>query len=80
MYASSSRAAARRRFWEHGADAFETVMLLTGQGEAFNVGRFILSISPYVWANIGIGSCIGLSVVGAASYAPLPRGHLPAQP
>lgn len=55
-------------------------MLLTGQGEAFNVGRFILSVSPYVWANIGIGSCIGLSVVGAASYAPPPHGHLSAQP
>jgi len=41
-------------------------MLLNGEGEAFNVGAFVESISPYAWASTGIGFCIGLSVVGAA--------------
>ncbi|CAI7592750.1 unnamed protein product [Penicillium glandicola] len=41
-------------------------MLFHGEGEAFNVGRFLEEVSPYAWANIGIASCIGFSVVGAA--------------
>ncbi|KAL2818195.1 ATP synthase subunit C-domain-containing protein [Aspergillus cavernicola] len=41
-------------------------MLFHGEGEAFNVGQFLESVSPYVWATLGIAMCIGLSVVGAA--------------
>ncbi|KAG0340751.1 H(+)-transporting V0 sector ATPase subunit c'' [Podila humilis] len=41
-------------------------MLLTGSGEQFNVGDFLLSISPYMWALLGISLCVGLSVGGAA--------------
>ncbi|KAL4806286.1 ATP synthase subunit C-domain-containing protein [Aspergillus unguis] len=41
-------------------------MLFHGEGEAFNVGQFLEAVSPYVWANIGIAMCIGLSVVGAS--------------
>lgn len=43
-----------------------TDMLFTGNGESFNVGDFLESISPYAWASLGISLCIGLSVVGAA--------------
>ncbi|KAK3830916.1 MAG: vacuolar ATPase V0 domain subunit C [Linnemannia elongata] len=41
-------------------------MLLTGSGEQFAVGEFILSISPYMWSLLGISLCVGLSVGGAA--------------
>ncbi|EDK45216.1 H(+)-transporting V0 sector ATPase subunit c'' [Lodderomyces elongisporus] len=41
-------------------------MLFTGSGESFNVGEFLESTSPYMWASLGIASCIGFSVVGAA--------------
>jgi V-type H+-transporting ATPase proteolipid subunit len=41
-------------------------MLFTGSGESFNVGDFLQTTSPYLWANLGLASCIGFSVVGAA--------------
>jgi V-type H+-transporting ATPase proteolipid subunit len=41
-------------------------MLLTGSGEAFNVGRLLQEVSPFAWALTGMGLCIGLSVTGAA--------------
>ncbi|KAI5801723.1 ATP synthase subunit C-domain-containing protein [Peziza echinospora] len=41
-------------------------MLFQGDGEAFDVGRFLEEVSPYTWASLGIALCIGLSVAGAA--------------
>ncbi|KAJ1853508.1 H(+)-transporting V0 sector ATPase subunit c'' [Coemansia sp. RSA 486] len=41
-------------------------LLLTGRGERFNVGGYLLRLSPYMWGLYGISFCIGLSVIGAA--------------
>jgi len=40
--------------------------MLTGHGFRFDIGWFLLSISPYEWALVGIALAVSLSVSGAA--------------
>lgn len=41
--------------------------MLTNYGFRFDIGWFLLSISPYQWALVGIALAVSLSVLGAAS-------------
>lgn len=40
--------------------------VLTGKGEVVSVAWLLESLTPYMWASMGIGFAVALSVVGAA--------------
>ncbi|EFX72626.1 V-type proton ATPase 21 kDa proteolipid subunit-like [Daphnia pulex] len=45
---------------------FAVYYILTGQGERIDIGWFLETITPYMWATTGIAFAVSLSVIGAA--------------
>jgi len=45
---------------------FAVYYTLAGQGTRIDIGWFLVTITPYMWATVGIAFAVALSVVGAA--------------
>lgn len=45
---------------------FATYYILSGQGTRIDIGWFLETITPYMWATTGIAFAVSLSVIGAA--------------